>query len=154
VTTFIVRALIVPRAGSFRVVWDYNLGVGTYHVDTESQPGIVRFKLEGTLTAAEARAFVTAHNNAIDRLRNTDYVVFGDLRALRPLSPDCAEIIEQAKRYSAGRRNFRGSAILVENQVVALQHRRTSTTGGVISTELISASEEECRNHLAALRQG
>jgi hypothetical protein len=125
--------------------------MGAYTVDTDSRAGQLHFMLEGLLTAAEARAFVAAHNRAVDELSDRDYVVFGDMRAARPLSLECAEIIEQAKRYSAGKRNFRGSAILVKDAVVALQHRRTSVSGGVTATELISHSEEECREHLVAL---
>jgi hypothetical protein len=124
--------------------------MGLYKVDIESQPGVLRFTIEGLLSAAEARAFVVAHNYAVDRMGDEDYVVFGDLRGLKPLSPECAELVEQAKRYSAGKRNFRGSAILVKDAVVALQHRRTSITGGVMATELISHSEKECREHLQA----
>jgi hypothetical protein len=124
--------------------------MGLFTVDIESQPGVLRFCLEGVLSAAEARAFVVAHNGAIDQLGEHDYVVFGDLRGLRPLSPECAELVEQAKKYSASRRNFRGSAILVKDAVVALQHRRTSITGGVMATELISHNEKECREYLQA----
>jgi hypothetical protein len=125
--------------------------MGAYTVDIESEPGMLRFSLEGTISSAEAHAFVEAHNKAIDRLHDRAYGVFGDLRALRPLSPEAADIVEQAKRYSASKRNFRGSAILVKDAVVALQHRRTSITGGVMATELISHDENECREHLAAV---
>jgi hypothetical protein len=125
--------------------------MGSFNVDIESRPGMLCFSLEGAMTTGEAHAFVDAHNHAIDRIGTREYVVFGDLRALRPLSPECATIIEEAKRYSASKRNFRGSAILVKDAVVALQHRRTSTTGGVIATELISPSEDECRAHLLTL---
>ena len=115
---------------------------------------MLRFQLSGSVTVDEAHAFVAAHNAAIDRFGDREYVVFGDIRALRPLSPECAAIVEQAKRYSASKRGFRGSAILVKEAVVALQHRRTSISGGVIATELISNSEEECLSHLASLRRG
>ncbi len=125
--------------------------MGSFAVDVEA--GVVRFRLSGNLTVAEARAFVTAHNAAIDRLGDRAYVVFGDLRDLHTLSPACAAIVEEAKHHSARKSNFRGSAILVKDALVALQHRRTSVTGGVIATELISTSEEECRQHLASLRR-
>src|SRR5579863_3919520 len=98
--------------------------MGTFSVDGDSQPGVLRFKLEGVFSVDDARKFVAAHNVAIDRFREA-YAVFGDLRGLRPLSPEAAEIVEQAKRHSAGKRNFRGSAILVADAMVALQHRRT-----------------------------
>jgi hypothetical protein len=126
--------------------------MGTFRVDTASEPGVLLFRLSGSFTADEARAFVRDHNGAVDGFAGQPYLVFGDLRAMRPLSPECAEIIEHAKRYSSLQRGFLGSAIVVDNQVVALQHRRTSISGGVIATELISDDESECRRHLETLR--
>jgi hypothetical protein len=38
--------------------------------------------------------------------------------------------------------------VLVANAVVALQHRRTSVEGGVISTELISQDVQSLEDHL------
>jgi hypothetical protein len=131
----------------------YNLDMG-FQVDTESEPGVLRFRLEGTLSVEEARAFVDEHNRGVDHFAGRGYVVFGDMRAARPLSQECAEIIERAKRHSAAQRGFLGSAILVASNVVALQHRRTSIRGGVMPTELISENETECRQHLEKLRRG
>ncbi len=126
--------------------------MGTYSVDVDTQNGMLRFRLEGHLSDAEAQAFVAAHNAGVDRLHHRGYVVYGDLRDLRPLSPECAAIVEQAKRYSASQRTFRGSATLTRDRMVALQHRRTSISGGVMTTELISDSESECEKHLASVR--
>jgi hypothetical protein len=126
--------------------------MGDYRVDVDRESNTLEFRLEGQLTPEDARAFVREHNAAVDQLRDQDYVVFGDLRALRPLSPECAGIVEEAKRYSARQQRFRGSAILVQQSVVALQHRRTSISGGVMSTELIAVDEAECRAYLASLR--
>jgi hypothetical protein len=41
--------------------------------------------------------------------------------------------------------------VLVDSALVALQHERTSTTAGVISSELITDSEEAALNHLASI---
>jgi hypothetical protein len=57
--------------------------------------------------------------------------------------------MERAKEYSASRPNFQGSAVLIASSVVAMQHRRTSASGGVLDTELISDDEAACWQHLA-----
>jgi hypothetical protein len=100
------------------------------------------------LTLEEARAWLDAHNRAIDGYRERDYKVWVDITALAPLGADAAEIVEQGKRYSSSRPNFRGSAVLVSSATVAMQHRRTSMSGGVIDTELISDDPDALRAHL------
>ncbi|HZU84243.1 MAG TPA: hypothetical protein VE987_15040 [Polyangiaceae bacterium] len=103
------------------------------------------------LDTEEMRAFVDAHNRAVDAMNGRDYKVWVDLREMAPISPEAAELMAQAKRYSSTRANFRGSAVLVAAATVALQHRRTSVSGGVMDTELISSDEQECRRHLASV---
>jgi hypothetical protein len=61
--------------------------------------------------------------------------------------------MEGAKAYSASLPNFQGSAVLVTSQVIAMQHRRTSTDSGVMDTELISDDEEACREHLRRVQR-
>lgn len=127
--------------------------MGSWSIDDTSRPGILAMRLEGTLTEAETKAFVEAHNAAIDARQNADYRVFLDLRAMRPLSPECAALLEKAKLYSSSHENFRGSAVLVASKIVALQHQRTSVSGGVIDTELISEDEAACWAHLDSVHR-
>ena len=127
--------------------------MGQFDIDTSSEPGVLKFTLEGSFSVEEFRIFLREHNRAVDDFLGGKYVVLGDLRRLKPLSQECAEIFEQAKRHSAAQRNFLGSAILVDSNVIALQHRRTSITGGVMDRELISESAIACRKHLDALRR-
>jgi hypothetical protein len=122
--------------------------MGTWKVDSTSTPGILRIALEGRLTADEMKAFVAAHNRAIDDYHGADYKVWCDISALAVLSQDCVALFEQAKSFSSRRPNFRGSAVLVASAVVALQHRRTSLEGGVIATELISHDVHALEQHL------
>jgi hypothetical protein len=97
--------------------------------------------------------FLRAHNAAIDARGREEYRVFCDIRGLRPFSPECASLMEEAKHYSSAHRNFQGSAVLVDSKVVALQHQRTSTSGGVMGTELISADEAAWWAHHARGRR-
>jgi hypothetical protein len=127
--------------------------MGSWQVDTVGRPGIVCVTLSGTFTEREMRAFQEAHDAAIATFGGADYRVFLDMRALTPLSPVCAEIMETCKRHSSSRPNFRGSAVLVASKVVALQHQRTSVSGGVMSTELISEDPAACEAHLARVHR-
>ena len=127
--------------------------MGSWNVDSSSRPGILSLRLEGTLTEDEMREFVRAHNEAIDALDGADYRVFCDIRELKPLSPKCAARFEEAKAYSSAHDNFRGSAVLVASKLIALQHQRTSTSSGVMATELISEDEAACWRHLARVHR-
>lgn len=122
--------------------------MGHWTIDDTSEPGILMMCIEGTMQVEETENAVRAHNKAVEAFGVSPYRVFVDLRKMAPLSPEAAEVLEKAKKFSAGRRNFQGSAVLVASQVVAMQHRRTSTTGGVIGSELISDDEFACRAHL------
>ena len=128
--------------------------MGQWSVDSSSEPGLLCLRLQGAMAFTEMVAFVEAHNRAIDGYGGKDYKVWCDISALLPLSPECADFFEKAKRYSNEHRNFRGSAVLVANALVALQHRRTSVVGGVMSTELISADEAALREHLRTVYRG
>lgn len=120
-----------------------------FAIDTTSRPGVLQLKLSGTLGASEMADFVAQHDRAIDGLRGRDYRVFCDIRDLAPLTPICTALFERAKRYSASRPNFRGSAVLASSTLARMQHRRTSEASGVMSTELISDDEHECWRHLS-----
>ncbi|HEU4730359.1 MAG TPA: hypothetical protein VFT22_20820 [Kofleriaceae bacterium] len=122
--------------------------MGTWNVDTSSTPGILRLTLEGRFTVEEMTAFVEAHNRAIDHYAGRDYKVWCDISKLLTLSQECVRLFEKAKLYSNARKNFRGSAVLVASALIALQHRRTSLDGGVMSTELISQDVEALEQHL------
>lgn len=128
--------------------------MGSFQIDTTSEPGIVILRLVGALNVDEMRAFARAHNEAIDALGGSPYRVFCDLREMAPLSPDAAKEMESAKTYSASLPNFQGSAVLVSSQVIAMQHRRTSTDSGLIDTELISDDPDACREHLRRVQRG
>jgi hypothetical protein len=125
--------------------------MGIWSVDGHSKPGTLHLRLEGAFPLAEMQAFVDAHNRAIDDFKDATYRVFCDIRGLTPLSPEAAAVFEIAKAYSAAHANFQGSAVLVASTIVAMQHRRTSASGGVIDTELISAEEATCWEHLAKI---
>lgn len=127
--------------------------MGSWVVDGKSQPGILILRIEGVLDSVEMRAFVKAHNDAIDAFAGRAYRVFCDLRTLSPLGPEQAKEFERAKLFSAARPNFQGSAVLVTSQLIAMQHRRTSTTGGVMDTELISDDEAACWAHLRRIHR-
>lgn len=122
-----------------------------WKVEPDSVRSVLRLRLEGIMSDDEMHAFVIAHDRAIDGFGGADYRVFCDIRGLKPLSPAGTELFEKAKRYSAAHGNFRGSAVLTDSPLAAMQHQRTSVSSGVMSTELISQDEKTCWDHLEAL---
>jgi hypothetical protein len=122
--------------------------MGQWDVDTKKKAGIIMIRLEGALTADEMRAFLKAHNRAIDGFNGGDYRVFVDIRQMHTLNPECAALLQEAKEYSSSHKNFRGSAVWATSAMVAMQHRRTSVEGGVMDTELISDDEAALWDHL------
>src|SRR6266581_8187456 len=122
--------------------------MGSWEVDGTREPGILNLKLEGAISDDEIRAFVIAHNRAVDAFGGKDYRVFCDIRELFPLSPICAALLERAKAFNSAHKNFRGSSVWVKSAIIALQHKRTSASGGVLDTELISDNEAALRAHL------
>ena len=125
--------------------------MGSWVVDGTRKPGVLFVEIEGALDVAEMEQLVAAHNAAVDAFGSSAYTVFCDLRAMKVHPPEIASILEQAKAYSSAHANFRGSAVLVASQTVGMQHRRTSVSGGVIETEVISSDETELWAHLAEL---
>ena len=125
--------------------------MSSWSVDAKRHPGVLAIVVIGAPDANEMRRLVIEHNAAIDAFAGASYRVFCDLREMKVLSPEAAEVFEQAKVYSGSQPNFRGSAVLVASQVVGMQHRRTSIAGGVMETELISTDEATLWEHLAAL---
>ncbi|MDB4988178.1 MAG: hypothetical protein JWN04_3356 [Myxococcaceae bacterium] len=127
--------------------------MGEFKVDAHGQPGIVALELRGQLTGDEMRAFVVAHNQAIESLRGAPYRVFCDLRAMLPLSPEASQFLHEAKSFSAAQPNFQGSAVLTASSLVAMQHRRTSVETGIMETELISDNEAACWDYLRRIQR-
>lgn len=122
--------------------------MGEWKIDTKRMPGVIRVELSGTFSLADMDTFVSAHNRAIDEQHGKDYKVFVDMREMSPLKPEAASAFERAKVYSASHKNFRGSAVWVAKAVVAMQHRRTSVSGGVSETEMIGENEAQLLSYL------
>jgi hypothetical protein len=128
--------------------------MGTWSIDATTEPGILRLKVSGALTVEEVTAFVKAHNLAVDRYKGCEYREWCDIAELATLRQEVADVLETAKRYSNQQPNFRGSAVLASSATVAMQHRRTSITGGVSDTELISDDPAALRAHLRDVKRG
>jgi len=122
--------------------------MGSWEVNSKAKPGILMLRLEGQLSVEQMEEFLRAHNAAVETYQGATYRVFCDIRELMPLSPPAAALMERAKAHSAAQSSFMGSAVLASGSLIAMQHRRTSVTGGVIDTELISEDEHACWQHL------
>lgn len=122
--------------------------MGEWAIDVSKYPGILYFTLSGAFTLKQVESFLAAHNNAVDGFCGQPYRVLGDIRELRPLSQECAELLGRAKLHSAERANFEGSAVLVKTKFANMQHQRTSVAAGLADTELATEDEAEAWRHL------
>ncbi len=125
--------------------------MGSWTVDPGGRPGVLWQEIKGSLTVDEASSLVEGHRAGVDWFSGGKYAVFCDLREMKVLSGEAAAAFEQAKVYSAAQPNFGGSSVLVASTVVALQHQRTSTSGGVMKTEMIGTDEDALWEHLTEL---
>lgn len=109
-------------------------------------------ELSGALAADDMLRYSAEIADAIQTLKGVPYCIFCDSRLQLPLSPEAAAVLSSAKEFSAAQPNFIGSAVLVSTSMVAMQHRRTSTEGHVMGTELISDDPAACWKHLRRLQ--
>lgn len=123
----------------------------SWNIDADRRPGVLWIEVVDSPSAEEMHELVASHNTAIQAYAGKPYTVFCDLRAMKVLSPEAAAAFEDAKAFSSAQPNFLGSSVLVASQVVGMQHRRTSLSGGVGETELIGADEGPLWEHLDTL---
>jgi hypothetical protein len=113
-----------------------------FHVDVDKKRRVVMFRAEGSLSAEELRAVLTECMRVTDLFKGGQHIVFADMRGLRPLSPEGAQVLGQIIRY--GREH--GTVLCVhlsDSSILKLQASRLvrenapedGTTVNVISPE-------------------
>ena len=90
---------------------------------------IVEFVLEGIVRMDEMQQFVRSLQQATLGLRGREIKIKADLRALRPASPEVAEMIRNVQEFGI-RSGVKRVAEIVESDVVALQLNRVAHESG------------------------
>lgn len=90
---------------------------------------IVEFVLEGIVRMDEMKEFVGSLRQATLGLQGREIKIKADLRALRPASPEVAEMIRNVQEFGI-RSGVKRVAEIVESDVVALQLNRVAHESG------------------------
>jgi hypothetical protein len=90
---------------------------------------IVEFVLEGIVRMDEMQQFVRSLQQATLGLHGREIKIKADLRALRPASPEVAEMIRNVQEFGI-RSGVKRVAEIVESDVVALQLNRVAHESG------------------------
>ncbi len=100
-----------------------------FEIKVDHEERIVEFALGGVVHMAEMSAFVNELQAATLSLGGRDIRIKADLRALRPASPEVADMIREVQAFGL-RSGVRRVAEIVESDIVALQLNRVARESG------------------------
>jgi hypothetical protein len=100
-----------------------------FEIKVDQTHSIVEFVLEGMVRMDEMHYFVRKLEEATLRLRGRDIKIKADLRALRPASPEVADMIRSVQEFGI-RSGVQRVAEIVESDVIALQLNRVARESG------------------------
>jgi hypothetical protein len=70
-----------------------------FHVDLDKKRRVVMFRAEGTLSPQDLEDVLKECVRVTDMFKNGQHIVFADMRGLKPLGPEAAQILGQIIRY-------------------------------------------------------
>jgi hypothetical protein len=70
-----------------------------YHVDLDKKRRVIVFRAEGTLSTTDLKDMLKECIRVTDLFKGGQHIVFADMRGLRPLQPEAAQIFGQIIRY-------------------------------------------------------
>jgi hypothetical protein len=100
-----------------------------YAIKIDQAHAIVEFVLEGIVRMDEMQQFVRSLQQATLGLRGKEIKIKADLRALRPASPEVAEMIRNVQEFGI-KSGVKRVAEIVESDVIALQLNRVARESG------------------------
>ncbi len=100
-----------------------------FEIKVDYQHSIVEFVLEGMVRMEEMQLFVLKLRQATMGLQGQEIKIKADLRALRPASPEVADMIRAVQEFGI-RSGVKRVAEIVESDVIALQLNRVARESG------------------------
>jgi len=100
-----------------------------FEIKVDRTNSIVEFVLEGFVRMDEMQYFVRKLQDATIDLRGREIKIKADLRALRPASPEVADMIRAVQEFGI-RSGVKRVAEIVESDVIALQLNRVARESG------------------------
>jgi hypothetical protein len=118
-----------------------------FDVKVDKKHSIVEFVLEGIVRMEEMQAFVQRLKNATLALHGSDIKIKADVRAMRPASPEVADMIRGVQEFGI-RSGVKRVAEIVESDIVALQLNRVAHESGTDKILRRFWEEESARDWL------
>jgi len=100
-----------------------------FEINVDQKHSIVEFVLEGIVREEEMELFVHMLRKATLELRGREIKIKADLRALRPASPEVADMIRGVQEFGI-RYGVKRVAEIVESDTLALQLNRVAHESG------------------------
>jgi len=100
-----------------------------FEINVDQKHSIVEFVLEGIVREEEMQLFVHMLRRATLELRGQEIKIKADLRALRPASPEVADLIRGVQEFGI-RYGVKRVAEIVESDTLALQLNRVAHESG------------------------
>jgi hypothetical protein len=100
-----------------------------FEIKVDDKYSIVEFVLEGMVQMAEMQDFVRHLQGATLALSGREIKIKADVRALRPASPEVADMIRGVQEFGI-RSGVKRVAEIVESDVIALQLNRVARESG------------------------
>jgi hypothetical protein len=100
-----------------------------YEIKVDHDYSIVEFVLEGIVRMEEMQQFVGQLRQATLGLQGREIKIRADLRALRPASPEVADLIRKVQEFGI-RLGVKRVAEIVESDIIALQLNRVAHESG------------------------
>jgi hypothetical protein len=119
-----------------------------FEIKVDQTHAIVEFMLVGMVGVDEMRYFVRELQEATLDLNGREIKIMADLRALRPASPDVANMIRTVQEFGI-RSGVKRVAEVVESDVVALQLNRVARESGTDKILRRFGDEDSAREWLA-----
>src|SRR5262245_19777059 len=100
-----------------------------FEIKVDHKHSIVEFVLEGMVRMEEMQLFVQKLQQETVALQGKEIKIKADVRALRPASPEVADMIRAVQEFGI-RSGVKRVAEIVESDVIALQLNRVARESG------------------------
>jgi hypothetical protein len=100
-----------------------------FEIKVDQKHSIIEFVLEGMVRMDEMQVFVQRLQQVTVELQGREIKIKADVRALRPASPEVADMIRSVQEFGI-RTGVKRVAEIVESDVIALQLNRVAHESG------------------------
>lgn len=122
-----------------------------WRVEFDPDCQLLRIRLTREVDLSEMRLLARAHARALEATGGEPFRVLVDLRGLRPLDTQAAELLRDMKRVAVRLEGYRGRAVVVDSPTVAMQQHNATLEEGGDEREFITMEETQAQSFLSKL---